>query len=220
MTYVTLQPNLTPENADRLRRDLDTVGIAEIEDFFPEDLHRIFASEILASVDRAKPSSGYKYSLKYEEVVDHTLFRLVRSQPFVDFTNLIIRGIVPYEFVPEDIQMGYSIIKGRGDRVPYHFDVRNVLNFIIPIILPRQKTGHVDLWTLPNIVGFRRTTASRMVGRMLHLAPIARRAFRAVPVTYKERNLLAFYGRRTYHGVEPAELDALRAIASINIRFR
>lgn len=213
-------PLMTDETARRMRDELDRTGLTEIRDFFPADLHQRFIDEILASVDKAKPSSGYKYSLKYEDVAEHALWHLVQSPEFAAFTNKVLKGIMPYDFTPADIKMGYSILKGQGDKVPYHFDGLNALNFIIPITLPQQNPGHVDLWALPNIVGFSRTLYSRMVSKMLQWFPISQHLFPRVGVVYHERALTAFYGCRTYHGVEPAVQDKLRVIASINIRMR
>lgn len=206
--------------AANIRRELDEIGIAEVRDFFSTDISSTFAEELIASADRAEPSGGYKYSLKYDEIASHAIHRLCKSEDFAAFADEILRGLLNFSVSTRDIELGYSIIKNRGDRVPYHFDARNCLNFIFPIVLPARKNGHVDLICFPNVIGFRRSSMDRAVGRLITHFPIARSLFAKAHVSYRIGAMYAFYGCRTFHGVEAADYDGLRAVASVVVRWR
>ncbi len=207
----------TKENANKIRKQLDLVGYCELPDFISQDLFLSFVKDIEDSIHLAKPSSGYKYSLKYEAIVDHKLAQLVNSNQFRDFVNIILKDLsMPIE--NDQIKIGYSILKGKGDKVPYHFDSLNLLNIIFPIILPNKSKNFIDLWTLPNIISFHPKYFEKIKFIVIMKIPFLIKLFRK-GIKYHERSLHAFYGSRTFHGVEPILVDGLRVIASINIRF-
>ena len=207
-----------------VRRDLDEKGLATLEDFFTPEEHGVFVEDALAAVAGARPSNnGYKYSLKDGEIEGHALCRFAKSTAFIGFLQSILQrepAVEPRPLGPENIRIGYSILKEAGDKVFYHFDSLNHLNVIVPIVLPERPAGHIDLHCLPNIIGSPIRLRDRVVTSLIHRVPASRQLFRQAELVYRPRALHLFYGCRTYHGVEPAPGDGLRVIASINVLRR
>lgn len=208
-------------DSTKIKESLNLSGVYTIEDFFPNDLLTIFQKEVIAQINNVKSSSANaKYSLKYDDIKNHSISNWTNSEDFISFINTLIEDIVPHKISKDDIKLGYSILKEKGNNVPYHFDSLNILNLIVPIILPdpsKKDENHVDLYIVPNILPFNENLFTKIKSKIIQklVSILAKK-----PLKYKEGAIHIFYGRRTLHGVKPIKIDGLRVILSVNIRFK
>jgi hypothetical protein len=214
------------QRAELVRIGLDDKGVVILSEFIRAEDMATMKADLLRSKEKMKPSSGgKKYSLKYDDISDHAVVRMASSAEMLCFINAIIsvsNPIASRVLESADVQVGYSITQGVGDFVSFHYDTRNVINCIVPIIMPTADgSASSYLWAWPNLVGFTPTFKDRVRSRALLTLLQSRLGSRMQGhrYEYREGHAVLFYGSRTLHGVRPTNIDGLRVVASINYRW-
>lgn len=207
--------------ASRARTALDERGFVVLKGFADEARLDAYRRDFDGDAHKMTRSSGSKYSLKYQDIETHGIVRQLRSDELVDFVNAVNAFGNPIASGPltaADVEVGYSIISGSADFIGFHFDHLNLMNIIVPIMLPPQDSY---LWANPNTLGRPGSLMSRLG---LRIVPrLMRTALgRFIPLyryRYELGDVIVFYGHRTLHGVFPSEMDGMRVITSANYRW-
>jgi hypothetical protein len=214
------------QRAEVVRTGLDDKGVVILSEFIRADNMATMKADLLRSKEQMKPSAGgKKYSLKYDDISDHAVVRMASSPEMLCFINAIISvsdPITSRALGSADVRVGYSITQAAGDFVSFHYDVPNVINCIVPIIMPTADgSASSYLWAWPNLIGFRPTFKERVRSRALLTLLQSRLGSRmqGYRYEYREGDAVLFYGSRTLHGVRPTNIDGLRVVASINYRW-
>ena len=214
------------QRAELVRTGLDDKGVVILSEFIRAENMATMQADLLRSKEQMKPSlGGKKYSLKYDDISDHAVVRMASSPEMLGFINAIISGPEPIAsraLESSHVRVGYSITQEAGDFVSFHYDVPNVINCIVPIIMPTADGSAASyLWAWPNLVGFTPTFKERVRSRALLTLLQSRLGSRMQGHRYEyhEGHAVLFYGSRTLHGVRPTNIDGLRVVASINYRW-
>ena len=214
------------QRAGLVRAGLDSKGVIILSEYIRAEDIATMKEDFLRSKETMKTSlGGQKYSLKYDDISDHVVVRMASSPEMWCFINAIISASEPVtsrSLASADVRVGYSIIQTPGDFVSFHYDKLNIMNVIVPIIVPPAGVSAPSyLWAWPTLVGFRPTFKDRMKSWALLTLLQSRLGskIQADQYEYREGDALLLYGSRTLHGVRPTHVDELRVVASINYRW-
>jgi hypothetical protein len=203
-----------------IRRELDTVGVAELRDFLTADAHGLLKQQILDLESAATSStsgSNKKYALKGDQLRGTVVGDLARSDVILAIVNGILAPVTDEPIRPDEIVPGINIMRGPGDVTAYHFD-GTYLNIILPVIVPQisgERRG--QLIAYPNIRSFKQSFwDTKVVPALARVKPL-HRIWRRQEVDYAERGAYLFYGYRTLHGVESPAEAGLRCVTNMTV---
>src|SRR4030095_11493946 len=145
------------QRAELVRTGLDDKGVVILSEFIRAENMTTMKADLLRSKEQMKPSlGGKKYSLKYDDISDHAVVHMASSPEMLCFINAIISvsdPLVSRALESADVRVGYSITQAAGDFVSFHYDTPNVINCIVPIIMPTADgSASSYLWAWPNLI--------------------------------------------------------------------
>ena len=209
-----------------LRQTLDVKGLAELLAFLTPAAHALLREQILALESEAAPSvqgGNRKFSIKGDKLSETVVGRLAKSNFMLDVVNSLLgqvddhKALVDPPIRSEEIIPGISLMRGPGDVTAFHFD-GSFLNLIFPVIIPKiEGPNRGQLVIYPNMRPFERSLwGSKVIPALVRVPPL-RRLWRRQEVDYREDTVYAFYGYRSYHGVESPGEAALRCITNMTV---
>ncbi len=209
-----------------IRAALDEDGVVELAGLLTPAARTLLEQQILALESAASRSDGggnRKFSIKGDALNDTVVGQLARSSFMRDLVNNLLGpvdgrpALVEPAIRSDEIIPGISLMRGPGDVTAYHFD-GSYLNLIFPVIIPKisgPRRGQLVIY--PNIRAFKKTLWSTTVIPALLRVPVLRRLWRRREVDYSVDTVYAFYGYRSYHGVESPTEAALRCITNMTV---
>lgn len=209
-----------------LRHTLDAEGVAELPGFLTPEAHALLREQILALESEATPSTqggNHKYAIKSDRLTDTVVGQLARSDFMLGTVNALLGprdgrpALVEPPIRSEEIIPGINLMRGPGDVTAFHFD-GSYLNLIFPVIIPTiesQNRGQLVIY--PNMRPFQKSFwGSKVIPALVRVPPL-RRLWKRREVDYREDTVYAFYGYRSYHGVESPAEAALRCITNMTV---
>jgi hypothetical protein len=209
-----------------IRRTLDERGLVELPGLLTPAAHALLKEQILAlesAASRSDEGGNRKFSIKGDRLSETVVGQLAHSTFMHDLVNSLLGSVdgrpalVDPPILSEEIIPGISLMRGPGDVTAYHFD-GSYLNLIFPVVIPKllgSRRGQLVIY--PNIRPFERTLWSTKVLPALLRVPALRRLWKRCEVDYQEDTVYAFYGYRSYHGVESPTEAALRCITNMTV---
>lgn len=209
-----------------IREALDEHGLVELPNLLTPAARTLLKEQIFALESAASPSDNggnRKFSIKGDSLRNTVVGQLSQSLFMHDFVNNLLGpvdglpALVDPPIRSEEIIPGVSLMRGPGDVTAYHFD-GSYLNLIFPVAIPKlsgSRRGQLVIY--PNIRSFEKTLWSTKVLPALLRLPALRRLWGRREVDYQEDTVYAFYGYRSYHGVESPSEAALRCITNMTV---
>jgi hypothetical protein len=209
-----------------IREALDEHGLVELPDLLTPAAHTLLKEQILAlesAAARSDKGGNRKFSIKGDRLSDTVVGQLAKSTFMCDLVNNLLGGadgrpaLVDPPIRSDEIIPGISLMRGPGDVTAYHFD-GSYLNLIFPVVIPKllgSRRGQLVIY--PNIRSFKRSLWSTKVIPALLRVRTLRRFWERREVDYQEDTVYAFYGYRSYHGVESPTEAALRCITNMTV---
>ncbi len=214
------------DRLSEIRATLDGQGLAELPGFLTPAAHALLKEQILALESAASPSDeggNRKFSIKGDKLSDTVVGQLARSTFMLDLVGGLLGpvdgrpALVDPPIRSDEIIPGISLMRGPGDVTAYHFD-GSYLNLIFPVVIPKlsgSRRGQLVIY--PNVRPFEKTLWSTKAIPALLRLPTLRRLWERREVDYQEDTVYAFYGYRSYHGVESPREAALRCITNMTV---
>jgi hypothetical protein len=204
--------------ARKVKHDIDTRGVAVLQDFFTPkalDLMRHTALEryeyCLGSEVR-KPLIG-------DDLLGTIFFQIAKSDWVQAVSNPILRPF-GYHVDKDDVYCAMNILHGAKSRdgiYGYHFDA-TLLTLAVPVIMPNpnsERRGPFRIW--PNVRQF--STGwfqEKYYWRIMRVRRLRNR-FPTFTVDFRPGDLYLFYGFRSWHGVDDLDETSLRVNCLINV---
>lgn len=215
-----------PSRVGEIRAALDEHGIVELPGLLRPDARALLAEQILAlegAASRSDAGGNRKFSIKGDKLSDTVVGRLAQSAFMRELVNRLLGpvdgrpALVDPAIRSDEIIPGISLMRGPGDVTAYHFD-GSYLNLIFPVIVPKlsgPRRGQLVIY--PNLRPFEKTFwSTKAIPALLRASPL-RRLWKRREIDYREDTVYAFYGYRSYHGVESPAEAALRCITNMTV---
>lgn len=215
-----------PSRIREIRVALDEQGVVELPGFLEPGARALLAEQILAlegAASRSDAGGNRKFSIKGDSLSGTVVGELARSAFMHELVNGLLGAVdgrpalVDPAIRSDEIIPGISLMRGPGDVTAYHFD-GSYLNLIFPVIIPKltgARRGQLVIY--PNLRPFAKSFWSTKAIPALVRVPPLRRLWRRREVDYREDTVYAFYGYRSYHGVESPSEAALRCITNMTV---
>lgn len=205
------------ELARKIKRDLDTRGIAELPNFFtPEALERM-RDDVRRNYEICL--GGPKLKALFREELNGTIFGELSASDFIhDVCNRIVEPFCRH-IDKSEIYPVLNIIEGPKGLVNvnvHHFDATYV-TLAVPVVMPpadAPSRGPFRIW--PNVRDFSTNWLKNKFFWRIMRIPFLRDRFRNLTVDFVPGNLYFFYGFRSWHGIGDYDGSTLRANCLIN----
>jgi hypothetical protein len=204
--------------AERVSRQLDTRGIAVLEEFFTATGLEKMRKVVRDSHEHCLGGSARRHLTGGE--LDGTIFFDFAKSEFVQtLSNMVLRQF-GYQVDRDDVYPVLNLLLGQKSTNAirqYHFDA-TFLTLALPVIMPdtdSSRRGSFRIW--PNVRRFSTNRLEEKLYWRLMRIPWLRDRFSAVTVDFKPGNLYLFYGFRSWHGIDDLDERFMRANCLINV---
>jgi hypothetical protein len=210
--------NDRPRFVRNIKRDLDTRGIAVLQNFFTPAAVEKMREAALERYDACLGGAERKYLVGDD--LEGSIFLQIASSDFVqEVSNPILRPF-GYQVDRTDVYPVLNVLQGAKaqDAINnYHFDA-TFLTLAVPVIMPDAtwaKRGSFRIW--PNVRRFSTGWIREKFFWRVMRTRLLRDFFTSLTVDFVPGNLYFFYGFRSWHGTGDLDETALRANCLINV---